>query len=96
MMNVTSHPLKGPSLGVPVEARNVESCIKLEYELLILVLLVRDKGQQSNISEAFHRLIQTRKSRHGFMIQTPMRVNPVLVVEDTHVVASLMMSPKPI
>ena len=51
MMDIACHPLKDPSLRIPVVASNMKSGIELKHQFFILVLLVSDELQQTSISE---------------------------------------------
>ena len=43
VMNIAGHPLKDPSLRIPVVATNMKSGIELEQQFFVSVLLVSDK-----------------------------------------------------
>ena len=80
MVYIAYHPLKDPSLRIPVVASNVQCGIKLQQKLYVLVLFVSYKWQQPNVSEAVQSLLNAWQPSNSITIQTLMRKNPVLVV----------------
>ena len=52
MVHITCHPLKDPSLQIPVVATNMKGSIKLQQKLFIPVLFVSDKLQKTSIPKA--------------------------------------------
>ena len=80
MMNVTCHPLKDPSLWIPVVASNVQCGIKLQQKLFVLVLFVSYKWQQPNVSEAVQSLLKAWQPSNSITIKTLIRKDVVLVV----------------
>ena len=45
MMDISCHPLKDPSLRIPVVASDMKSGVELKQHLFILVLLISDEMQ---------------------------------------------------
>ena len=81
-MNIAGHPLKDPSLRISVVATNVKSGIKLEQQLFVLVLLVGDEGQQSNLFEAIQSFFQAGQTSYCFGVKTHMREDATLIVQN--------------
>ena len=82
MMNIACHPLKDPSIRIPVVATNMKSGIELEQQFFVPVLLVSDERQQSRLSEAIQSLFQTGQTSYGFSVKMHMGKNATLIVQD--------------
>ena len=80
MMNIACHPLKDPSLRIPVVATDMKSGIELEQQFFVPVLLVSDELQQARLSEAIQRFFQTGQTSYGFSVKTHMWKNVTLIV----------------
>ena len=51
VMNIASHPLKDPSLRIPVVAANVEGSIELKEKFFILMFFVSYEAEQTGITK---------------------------------------------
>ena len=79
-MDIAYHPLKDPSLGIPVVATNVKSGIELQQKLFIPMLFISDKPQKANISEAVEGFFQAGQANNGFAVWTHMGKDAPLIV----------------
>ena len=82
MMNIACHPLKDPSLWIPVVATDMKSGIELEQQFFIPVLLICDELQQARLSKAIQSFCQTGQTSYGFVVKTHMWENATLIVQN--------------
>ena len=67
MMDIARHPLKDPSLRIPVVSTNVEGSIELKQKFFILVFL-GSHVEQTRITEAVKSFFKERQSSNGFAV----------------------------
>ena len=82
MMDISRHPLKYPSLRIPVVASDMKTGVELKQQLFIPVLLVGDKWQQSNLFEAIQSFFQTGQTSYCFNVKALVWEDATLVVKN--------------
>ena len=80
MMDIACHPLKDPSLRIPVVASNMKSGIELKQQFFVLVLLVSDELQQTSISETIQCFFKAGQSSYSFRVEAHMWKYAPLIV----------------
>ena len=95
-MDISSHPLKDPSLRIPVVAYDMKSGVELKQQFFIPVLLVDNKREQANITKTVKSFFKARKSSNGISTHALVREGPVLVLQDARVIALLLVAPEPV